>query len=193
VFLLPKQKHLQPRIGASEVINKLLHRDEEGSKEFILICRRFYCANSDTINNYNLKEEDWRPIIEDKQIIPSLIGEPSEIEVKKSRDITIEMINNLEALRKTNPEASIKDVEIYQMSEPLPRIKLNYRDGDEYFSIFSKLIERESMIDKKEKERQSQKDVEVTWELSLKKRWLAKFAFPSSEEYGTNWQAKFKI
>jgi hypothetical protein len=118
--------------------------------------------------------------------------EPSEIEVKKSRDITIEMINNLEALRKTNPEASIKDVEIYQMSEPLPRIKLNYRDGDEYFSIFSKLIERESMIDKKEKERQSQKDVEVTWELSLKKRWLAKFAFPSSEEYGTNWQAKFK-
>ena len=32
-----------------------------------------------------------------------------------------------------------------------------------------------------------QKDVEVVWELSLKKKWLAKFSFPSSEEYGTNW------
>lgn len=187
MLLLSKSQHIQPRNRSFRVISHTKPRDIEDSEEFILICRQFQCAKTENINKYNLKKENWKPVIDEKQILPSIIGEPTDDEVKRSRDITIEMINKLEALRKTNPDATIQQVEVNQMSEPLPHINLKYESGEEYHSIFSRLIDRESLIDKSEKEKQMQKDVEVTWELSLKKKWLGKFAFPSSEEYGTNW------
>lgn len=161
--------------------------DSDNCEEFILVCRQLQCAKAENLSKYSLKKENWRPIIEEKQILLSVVSEPSDDEVKRSRDITIEMINKLEALRKTNPEATIRQVEVNQMSEPLPHVSLKYESGENYFSVFSRLIDRESLIDKTEKEKQIQKDVEVQWEISLKKKWLAKFSFPSSEEYGTNW------
>ena len=92
-------------------------------------------------------------MIEEKQILPAIVAEPTDEEVKRSRDISINMINKLEAIRKTNPDATIKLIEVNQMSEPLPRISLRYETGEEYYSVFSRLIDRESLVDKIEKEK----------------------------------------
>ena len=153
----------------------------------MLICREFNCAKTEDILEFNLNKSHWKPVIDEKQILTSMVAEPTDEEVKRSRDITIEMINQLETLRKNDPNATIKQLEANKMQEPLPHINLRYSNGEEYYSIFSRLIDRESLTDKTEKEKQMQKDVEVSWELSLKKKWIAKFAFPSSEEYGSNW------
>lgn len=161
--------------------------DEENSEEFLLICRDFMCAKTEDVTQCGLRKDEWKPIIEEKQIINCILAEPKDEEIKRSRDITIEMINQLENMRKTDPNACIQQLEASKMQEPLPHIMLRYKGGEDYYSIFSRLIDRESMTDKAEKEKQMKKDVEVSWELSLKKKWLAKFAFPSSEEYGTNW------
>jgi regulator of nonsense transcripts 1 len=163
-------------------------RNSAAEDDFILVCRNLQCAKSaESGISPAIKKDSWVSVIDEKQILTMIAGEPSDDDIKRSRDITIEMINKLENLRKTNPQATIQQIEHNQMSEPLPRTKNKYENGEEYYSIFSRLIDRESLIDKSEKEKQMQKDVEVSWELSMKHKWLAKFSFPSSEEYGTNW------
>ena len=113
--------------------------------------------------------------------------EPSKEEIYRARDVTIEMIDQLETRRKNDGKAKIEDIEFDNPSEPLPKVKLIYYNVMEYTHVFSKLIERESISDKKEKEAQSKKGIAVKWDMSINKRWQATFNFPSADDYGSNW------
>ena len=73
------------------------------------------------------------------------------------------------------------------INRPLPSVKLTYASGYEYMRTFLSLIEEEMIMDKMQKESFAQHGIKVEWGLSLRKKRIATFVFPSSEELGASW------
>jgi len=139
--------HANSQLGSSEIEcffcrNKnvfmlgLCPLSQGDEKDVILCCRRFFCIPSETISDYDLRTEDWKAIINEKQVIQCIVSEPSHSQIKRSREINVDVINSLEALRKTNPDAKIEDLEQNKLNTPLPSVKLSYKDARDYMETF---------------------------------------------------------
>ena len=59
---------------------------------------------------------------------------------------------------------------------PIPTLR--YEDAYQYQHIFGPLVKEEADYNKKMKERQSQDDITVRWEMSLSQKRVAYFSFP---------------
>jgi len=68
----------------------------------------------------------------------------------------------------------------------LKPVLLRYKDGKHYCEIFYPLIELEAEQDKKLKQSQTQKGINVRFEMSMKKKRLAFFLFASKEDFDSN-------
>jgi len=163
------------------------YRHESNDKEsYYICCRMMYCSNSDLKNEAQIDYENWSPLILDKQIMPLLVPEPSTFAASHSRPIDIQQIFNLESMRaatlltQVNKEKNI-------INRPLPSVKLSYSSGYEYMRTFMTLVEEEMIMDKMQKESFAQHGIKVDWGLSLRKKRIATFIFPSSEELGPSW------
>ena len=143
------------------------------------------CLNSKSYNNLDWDVNDWTPIIEEKMLVNWLVKPPSDVDFKRSRKLTLEQINALEEMRKSNPDAKIEDLDKPELKNHLKEVLLCYDNGRQYYDIFLPLIEMEAQYDKKLKESQTQSGITVRWDMSLKKKRLAYFIFSSKEDFGT--------
>ena len=145
-----------------------------------------YCTNNDLKKESEINYEEWQPLIVNRQILSLIVPEPSEFAKAYARQIDIQQIFKLEALR-TDPLGRAQRDNKQENLKELPSVRLVYDNGIQYMGIYQALIEEEMIMDKMQKESFSQSGIKVEWGLSLRNKRTATFVFPSSEELGPSW------
>jgi len=146
----------------------------------VLLCRE-PCANASGLKDMNWDLTQWLPLIEDRCFLPWLVKVPAEKEQLRARQITAQQINKLEELWKTNPDATLEDLEKPGVDDEPQPVLLRYEDAYQYQNIFGPLVKLEADYDKKMKESQTQDGVSVRWDIGLNKKRIAYFMFPKAD------------
>ncbi|MBA0801115.1 hypothetical protein Gohar_011500, partial [Gossypium harknessii] len=84
-------------------------------------------------------------------------------------------------LWKTNPDASLEDLEKPGIDDEPQPVALKYEDAYQYQNVFAPLIKLEADYDKMMKESQSKDNVIVRWDIGLNKKRVAYFVFPKED------------
>eukprot|EP00871_Galdieria_phlegrea_P003796 jgi/Galph1/4417/GphlegSOOS_G3063.1 len=153
----------------------------QGDSVVVLLCRD-PCLHSLAKKDVGWDLDQWQPLIEDRQFLPWLVKVPSEKELVRARHITIEQVNKLEELWKTNPNATLEDLEKSKVDDEPQPVLLRYNDGFHYQSIQSPLVKLEAENDMKIKAEQSRPGISVHWDMGLNKRLVAFFIMPQVAE-----------
>ncbi|KAL3110234.1 hypothetical protein niasHT_015837 [Heterodera trifolii] len=144
----------------------------------VILCRQ-PCATQNSLKNANWSAEDWKPLIQERQVLSWLIKIPSQQEQLRARQITASIINRLEELWKDNPEATIEDLECPGKYTTDPdHVLLRYEDASIYKRIFNPLISLEAEYDKKMKESISCPVGQVKWDVKSANKVHATFQLP---------------
>lgn len=151
--------------------------------QVIIICRG-NCLNLREFNDLLWEIDEFTPLIEEKMIVNWLVRAPEEQDLQRARHVSMDQIVALEELRIREPDAQLEDIAKKRFRERLSDVKIFYISGDEYVKTFIPLIDKEAEYDKLLKESQTQNDVTVRWEISLKHKNLAYFMFSSKEDFG---------
>lgn len=184
MLFLRIEQPVSPWDGAFRVnIGVNLRHDEN---ENYICCRMMYCSKNDLKKEAEINYEEWQPLIMNKQILPLIVPEPSEFAISHSRNIDIQQIFKIEAMRTELIKASDNNQMIHS-NKNLPYVKMVYDSGVDYLNTYKDLIREEMIIDKMQKESFSQSGITVEWGLSLRNKRTATFIFPSSEELGPSW------
>jgi regulator of nonsense transcripts 1 len=145
-------------------------------------------ARDPALRDLDLDLDQWQPLVADKRFLPWLVAEPASEQCANARRVTASMANALEELWKTNPDASMSDVETGAAgassssdAEPQP-VALRYADAYQYQNVFAPLIKHEADYDKEQRESQSKDGVSVRWDVGLSGRRVAYFRFSSDED-----------
>jgi len=146
----------------------------------VLLCRD-PCATASGVKDMNWDHVQWQPLIDDRCFLPWLVKVPSEQEQLRSRHISAQQINKLEELWKTNPEASLEDLERPGVDDEPQPVLPKYEDAYQYQNIFGPLVKLEADYDKKLKEAQTQDSVTVRWDVGLNKKRVAYFVYPKAD------------
>ena len=147
----------------------------------VLLCRE-PCLNLGALKDMDWDLTQWMPLIEDRMFLSWLVKIPSEHEQLRAKQITTTQINKLEELWRENPDATLFDLDRPGIDEDVQPIILKYEDGFNYQNVMAPLVKLEAEYDRRMKENQRQEDVTVRWEMSLSKKRVAVFRFPSREE-----------
>jgi len=153
----------------------------QGDSVVVLLCRE-PCLHSLAKKDVGWDLEQWQPLIEDRQFLSWLVRIPSEKELNRARHISTEQVNKLEELWKTNPNATLEDLEKGVIGEEPHPVLLRYNDGFHYQAIFSPLVKLEAETDMKIKSEQSRPGISVRWDVGLNKRLIAFFIMPQVAE-----------
>ncbi|KAG7015680.1 Regulator of nonsense transcripts 1-like protein [Cucurbita argyrosperma subsp. argyrosperma] len=129
--------------------------------------------------NWDLSQ--WCPLIDDRCFLQWLVKIPSEQEQLRARQISAQQINKIEELWKTNPDASLEDLEKPGVDDEPQPVALKYEDAYQYQNVFAPLIKLEADYDKMMKESQSKDNVTVRWDIGLNKKRIAYFVFPKED------------
>jgi len=140
----------------------------------VLLCRQ-PCAAQNSLKDMNWEQEQWRPLISDRQLLNWLVKVPSDNEQLRARQINATQINKLEDLWKENIDAEFQDLEKPGVDEDPQQVLLRYQDGYQYQNIFGPLVKLEADYDKKLKESQTQDNIDVRWDVGLNKKITAYF------------------
>lgn len=145
----------------------------------VMILCRLPCAQQKDIN---WDTNQWQPLIEERQFLSWIAGNPSEHEIMEATPVTHSQITKLEAQWRLNREATVEDLEQNgeQEEEVLP-IFMRYNDGFQYQRAFAPLLHLESEFDKSMKESQALEHISVRWGLGANKRHLASFILSTFE------------
>ncbi|CAL9164433.1 regulator of nonsense transcripts 1 homolog isoform X1 [Musa acuminata AAA Group] len=146
----------------------------------VLLCRE-PCLNVNALKDMNWDLSQWCPLIDDRCFLPWLVKVPSEQEQLRARQISAQQINKLEELWKTNPDASMEDLEKPGVDDEPQPVSLKYEDAYQYQNVFAPLIKLEADYDKLMKESQSKDNVSVRWDIGLNKKRIAYFVFPKED------------
>ncbi|XP_042412490.1 regulator of nonsense transcripts 1 homolog isoform X1 [Zingiber officinale] len=146
----------------------------------VLLCRE-PCLNVNALKDMNWDLSQWCPLIDDRCFLPWLVKVPSEQEQLRARQISAQQINKLEELWKTNPDASLEDLEKPGVDDEPQPVSLKYEDAYQYQNVFAPLIKLEADYDKMMKESQSKDNVSVRWDVGLNKKRVAYFVFPKED------------
>lgn len=151
----------------------------------VLLCRE-PCLQENSLksNNQSLEWDttQWLPLIQDRQFLPWLVKIPSDEEQKRARHITAQQINKLEELWKSNPDATVEDLERPGIDDEPAPVQFVYEDAYHYQSIMGPLVQLEAEYDKRMKEAQTKEGIEVQWETGpVSKRPMAYFFFSANE------------
>lgn len=117
-----------------------------------LVCRLPCLTSNNTDLNWD--PNDFTPLVQEKTLANWLVKPSSDNKLKRARQITYEQINNLEEMRKNNPDVKFEDLNQNGKKKKLREVLLKYEDGYEYLDVFLPLIKAEAEHDKKIKESQ---------------------------------------
>ena len=150
----------------------------------VLLCREG-CMNSSTLTKEtHWDPNQWQPLIEDRTFLTWLVKMPNSQEQSRARHISAQSINKLEELWKSNPTATLDQLEQPTPEDDLSPILLQYEDAYQYEKIFTPLVKIEADYDKKMKESQTRDGLMVTWSIGLNKKRIARFLFPKADNEG---------
>ncbi|XP_057520629.1 regulator of nonsense transcripts 1 homolog isoform X2 [Amaranthus tricolor] len=146
----------------------------------VLLCRE-PCLSVNALKDMNWDLSQWCPLIDDRCFLPWLVKVPSEQEQLRARQISAQQINKVEELWKTNPDASLEDLEKPGVDDEPQSVVLKYDDAYQYQNVFAPLIKLEADYDKMMKESQSKDNLTVRWDIGLNKKRIAYFVFPKED------------
>ena len=121
----------------------------------VLLCRE-PCLNMGALKDLDWDLGQWMPLIEDRAFLPWLVKIPTEHEQLRARQITTTQINRLEELWRTNPSATLADLEAPGADEEVQPILMQYEDGYNYQNVLAPLVKLEAEYDRLMKENQKQ-------------------------------------
>jgi regulator of nonsense transcripts 1 len=143
----------------------------------VMLCR-IPCAQQAAQKSNNWQAEDWKPLVDEKQIVPWLVKSPTHQQQMRVRQITTSKINRLEELWKEHPEAIVEDLDRPGIDEEPEPVRLRYEDGNQYFNILNPLVALEADYDRKVKEAMNYAVSQVRWDVGLNKKVIASFNLP---------------
>ncbi|OQV22081.1 Regulator of nonsense transcripts 1 [Hypsibius exemplaris] len=147
----------------------------------VLLCRS-PCANASNLKDSSWGDANqWKAVIENRQFAKWMLRQPTEQEMIRQRQITSSQLLKLEDLWKTNPAATVEDLDQVLPEMKLPEIVIRYEDAYHYQRIFLPLIRQEADTDRKLKESQLFENVIIRWDTGLNKRQIAYFILPRME------------
>ncbi|GAV89382.1 UPF1_Zn_bind domain-containing protein/AAA_11 domain-containing protein/AAA_12 domain-containing protein [Cephalotus follicularis] len=146
----------------------------------VLLCRE-PCLSVNALKDMNWDLSQWCPLIDDRCFLQWLVKVPSEQEQLRARQISAQQINKVEELWKTNPDASLEDLEKPGVDDEPQPVALKYEDAYQYQNVFAPLIKLEADYDKMMKESQSKDNVTIRWDIGLNKKRVAYFVFPKED------------
>ena len=146
----------------------------------VLLCRE-PCLGLGALKELDWDLSQWMPLIEDRAFLPWLVKVPSERDQLRARQITTAQVNKLEELWRTDPQATLMDLENPTLTEEVQPTLLHYEDGYHYQNIVAPLVKMEAEYDRRMKENQRHEDLSVRWDKSLSGKRVAVFSFPCHE------------
>ncbi|XP_048131750.1 regulator of nonsense transcripts 1 homolog [Rhodamnia argentea] len=146
----------------------------------VLLCRE-PCLSVNALKDMNWDLSQWCPLIDDRCFLQWLVKVPSEQEQLRARQISAQQINKIEELWKTNPDASLEDLEKPGVDDEPQPVALKYEDAYQYQNVFAPLIKLEADYDKMMKESQSKDNVTIRWDIGLNKKRISYFIFPKED------------
>ncbi|KAL2525251.1 Regulator of nonsense transcripts 1-like protein [Abeliophyllum distichum] len=146
----------------------------------VLLCRE-PCLSVNALKDMNWDLSQWCPLIDDRCFLQWLVKVPSEQEQLRARQISAQQINKIEELWKTNPDASLEDLEKPGVDDEPQSVALKYEDAYQYQNVFAPLIKLEADYDKMMKESQSKDSLTIRWDIGLNKKRIAYFIFPKED------------
>mmetsp|Transcript_33782 Transcript_33782/g.93340 ORF Transcript_33782/g.93340 Transcript_33782/m.93340 type:complete len:1076 (-) Transcript_33782:467-3694(-) len=148
----------------------------------VLLCR--VCLSNNALKDSNWDLAQWQPLIEDRCFLPWLVKVPDAKEQMRAWHITAAQVNKLEEMWKSNPDATLEDLEGKTgpglEDDPQP-VMLRYEDAYQYQHVFAPLVKMEADYDKRVKESQTQENVVVRWDIGLNKKRIAYFHFTKED------------
>jgi regulator of nonsense transcripts 1 len=124
----------------------------------------------------------WQPLIEERSFLSWLVKKPSEQEVLRARRITGRQVTKLEDLWKTDPNATLDDLDKPGVEEEAMPVILQYEDAYHYQQVFGPLLQMEADYDRQMKESLTQEEVTVRWDVGLNTKQTAYFMLPKLEQ-----------
>jgi regulator of nonsense transcripts 1 len=85
--------------------------------------------NVNALKDMNWDLSQWCPLIDDRCFLSWLVKVPSEQEQLRARQISAQQINKVEELWKTNPDASLEDLEKPGVDDEPQPVVLKYEDA----------------------------------------------------------------
>ncbi|XP_057773519.1 regulator of nonsense transcripts 1 homolog [Salvia miltiorrhiza] len=146
----------------------------------VLLCRE-PCLSVNALKDMNWDLSQWCPLIDDRCFLQWLLKVPSEQEQLRARQISAQQINKIEELWKTNPDASLEDLEKPGVDDEPQPVVPKYEDAYQYQNVFAPLIKLEADYDKMMKESQSKDNITIRWDIGLNKKRIAYFVFPKED------------
>ncbi|XP_024357532.1 regulator of nonsense transcripts 1 homolog [Physcomitrium patens] len=146
----------------------------------VLLCRE-PCLSVNGLKDMNWDLSQWLPLINDRCFLDWLVKVPSEQEQLRARQISAQQINKVEELWKTNPDATLEDLEKPGVDDEPQPVALKYEDAYQYQNVFGPLVKLEADYDKMMKESQSKDNITVRWDVGLNKKRIAYFVFPKED------------
>ncbi|KAI8530193.1 hypothetical protein RHMOL_Rhmol11G0036700 [Rhododendron molle] len=146
----------------------------------VLLCRE-PCLSVNALKDMNWDLSQWCPLIDDRCFLQWLVKVPSEQEQLRARQISAQQINKVEELWKTNPDATLEDLEMPGVDDEPQPVALKYEDAYQYQNVFAPLIKLEADYDKMMKESQSKDNLTIRWDIGLNKKRIAYFVFPKED------------
>eukprot|EP00927_Polykrikos_kofoidii_P043384 TRINITY_DN3745_c0_g2_i1.p1 TRINITY_DN3745_c0_g2~~TRINITY_DN3745_c0_g2_i1.p1 ORF type:complete len:1105 (-),score=144.07 TRINITY_DN3745_c0_g2_i1:387-3374(-) len=148
----------------------------------VLLCR--VCLSNNALKESNWDLAQWQPLIEDRSFLPWLVKVPEAKDQMRAWHVTAAQVNKLEELWKTNPDATLEDLEGKTgpglEDDPQP-VMLRYEDAYQYQHVFAPLVKMEADYDKRVKESQTQENVVVRWDIGLNQKRVAYFHFTKED------------
>nr|DAD17779.1 TPA_asm: hypothetical protein HUJ06_019242 [Nelumbo nucifera] len=94
----------------------------------VLLCRE-PCLSVNALKDMNWDLSQWCPLIDDRCFLQWLVKIPSEQEQLRARQISAQQINKVEELWKTNPDATLEDLEKPGVDDEPQPVALKYEDA----------------------------------------------------------------
>ncbi|KAK6052360.1 hypothetical protein COOONC_10136 [Cooperia oncophora] len=147
----------------------------------VILCRH-PCAQIASQKDPNWQGEEWKPLINERQLLSWIVNIPSEQAQLRARHITAAQASRLEDLWKEHPKATVEDLDRPGVDTEPESVLLRYEDAFHYRRIFAPLVREEAEFDRKTKESQTQSVGHVRWDQGLNKKHLAFFHLPKFME-----------
>jgi len=132
----------------------------KGDGVVVLLCRN--CLGIGALKE-EWDSEQWTPLIKDRSLVPWLVKVPEPELEQRARHLTTAQIDRLEAMWKTNPAATLEDLERPGAEDELEPVLIRYEDGFHFQNVFGPLVQVEADYDRDMKEALREDNVSVRW------------------------------
>jgi regulator of nonsense transcripts 1 len=149
----------------------------------VLLCRE-PCLAMGALKELDWDVTQWQPLIEDRAFVPWLVRIPTEQEEMRAKQISNNQISKLEDAWRTNPRATLFEVEMPGVEEEIIPMLLSYEDGYNYQNIIAPLINLEAEADRQAKESRRFENISVRWDVGIGKKKIAVFKCTAGEDTG---------